>query len=51
MPNDLTWSGCECSAVVESEEVVVAVVASWSANDKVESLGKLHRLFNVAVDD
>ena len=39
------------SAVVESEEVVVAVVASRATNNEVESLGKLHGLFGVAIDD
>ena len=51
MPISLTWSSCECSAVVESEEVVVAVVASRATNNEVESLGKLHGLFGVAIDD
>jgi hypothetical protein len=51
MPISLTWSGCEYSAVVESKEVVVAVIASGAANNQVESLGELHGLFSVAIDN
>ena len=41
----------ECSAVVESEKIVVAVVASWTANNKMEGLSKLEWLLDVSVDD
>ena len=39
------------SAVVESEEIVVAVVSRGTAHYQVECLGELHWLLHVAIDD
>jgi hypothetical protein len=49
--NVLTYFYLASSAVVKSEKVVVAVVASWATNNKVEGLGKFEGLLNVSVDD
>ena len=39
------------SAVVESKEIVVAVVSCGTAHYQVECLGELHWLLHVAIDD
>jgi hypothetical protein len=39
------------SSVVKAEEVIVAVVTSGTSRAKMESLGELHRLLSIFVDD
>ena len=41
----------KCSAVVESEKIVVAVVAGRATNNKMECLSKLEWLLDISVND